>query len=189
MYAEGVLANCTASLTFNHLAAYLRFKVYNWRRVPATLYGVKMEIVDAEGNTVPASGIQANYQTNGFDYTPATDGEGIQVGFADGGLTFDDKVFLYAPVFPVGTENPFQGKTLRFSLIAQDPTGVAAQGEYEYFTYELSGETFKNVTKSYDWTAGDLYTFHLYLDDVLKVPEVTVNDWNQTEIDGGEAEE
>lgn len=166
MYAEGVLTNCTATLSFYHLAAYLRFKIYNWRGEPATLYGVEMEVVDADGNVAPALGIQADYSANGFNYTPASDGCGIQVDIADGGIVFDDKVYLFASVFPVGLENPFENKTMRFSLIAQDPTGVAAQGEYKYLTYELSGEVFKNVTGSYDWIPGELYTFHLYLDDV-----------------------
>ena len=181
MYATDVLEGRTASLHFAHLASYIRFKVYNWRGVPATLYGVKLEVVDAGGNAVPASGSLANYTYEGFVYTPATDGNGIQVNLADGGLTVEDNVFLYAPVFPVGAENPFQNNTLRFTLIAQDPTGTAAQGEYKYFTYELSGEVFKKATSSYDWQPGDLYTFHLYLDDVLTVGNVTVNDW----ADGG----
>ena len=186
MYATDVLEGRTASLHFAHLASYIRFKVYNWRGVPATLYGVKLEVVDAGGNAVPASGSQANYTYDGFVYTPATDGNGIQVNLADGGLTVEDNVFLYAPVFPVGTENPFQNSTLRFTLIAQDPTGAATQGEYKYFTYELNGEVFKEATSSYDWQAGDLYTFHLYLDDVLTVGKVTVNDWYEggTIVDG-----
>ncbi len=189
MYAESVLANGTASLTFDHLAAYVRFKVYNWRGVPATLYGVKLEVVDADGNTDTASGVQADYADDGFVYTPATAGQGVQVDITDGSIATDGSIFLYAPVFPVGSENSFEGKTLRFTIIAQDPTGAAEQGKYEYFTYELKGETFKSVTGSYDWIPGDLYTFHLYLDDVLKVPEVTVNDWIETDIDGGVAEE
>lgn len=166
MYAESVLSNGNALLSFNHLTARLRFKVYNWRGEAATLYGVRMEVVGADGTAVPASGIKATYGADGFEYTPATNGSGVRVDIADGGLVFDDETILYAPVFPVGTENPFQDKTLRFFLIAEDPAGVVAQGEYEYFTYELDGETFKKVTKSYDWTSGDLYTFHLYLDDV-----------------------
>ena len=190
MYATDVLEGRTASLHFAHLASYIRFKVYNWRGEPATLYGVKLEVVDAGGNAVPASGSQASYTSEGFVYTPATDDGGIQVNLADDDLTFEDHVLLYAPVFPVGAENPFQNNTLRFTLIAQDPTGVAAQGEYNYFTYELSGEVFKEATSSYDWQVGDLYTFHLYLDDVLTVGKVTVNGWaDGGTIDGGEVEE
>ena len=83
----------------------------------------------------------------------------------------------------------FEGTTLRFTIIAQDPTGAEEQGKYRHFTYEIKGETFKNVAGSYDWIPGDLYTFHLYLDDVLRVPEVTVNDWIETDIDGGVAEQ
>lgn len=94
----------------------------------------------------------------------------------------------FAAVLP--SETPFQNSTLRFTLIAQDLTGTAAQGEYKYFTYELSGEVFKEATGSYDWQTSDLYTFHLYLDDVLTVGKVTVNDWaDGGTIDGGEVEE
>lgn len=190
MYATDVLEGSTASLDFANLASYIRFKVYNWRGEPATLYGVKLEVVDTGGNAVPASGSLASYTSEGFVYTPATDGKGIQVNLADGGLIVEDNVFLYAPVFPVGSENPFQNSTLRFTLIAQDLTGTAAQGEYKYFTYELSGEVFKEATGSYDWQTSDLYTFHLYLDDVLTVGKVTVNDWaDGGTIDGGEVEE
>lgn len=106
MYATDVLEGSTASLDFAHLASYIRFKVYNWRGEPATLYGVKLEVVDTGGNAVPASGSLASYTSEGFVYTPATDGKGIQVNLADGGLIVEDNVFLYAPVFPVGSENP-----------------------------------------------------------------------------------
>ncbi len=190
MYATDVLVGRTVSLDFAHLASYIRFKVYNWRGEPATLYGVKLEVVDAGGNAVPASGSQASYTSEGFVYTPATDGNGIQVDLADNGLTVEDNVSLYASVFPVGSENPFQNNTLRFTLIAQEPTGTAAQGEYTYPTYELSAETFYKATKSYDWQVGDLYTFHLYLDDVLTIGKVTVNDWTDGgTLDAGVADE
>ena len=189
MYAESVLEGGTASLTFEHLAAYVRFKVQNKREDYADLYTVKMEVVDAENNAAPASGISAAYTADGFTYTPATAGTGIEVKITDGDkINQDGYIYLYAPVFPVGTVNPFQGKTLCFTLIANNPI-VGTEEEYRYFTYKLSGEEFEEVTKSYDWKRGDLYTFHLDLDDVLEVAKVTVNDWTEKEIDGVVAEE
>lgn len=187
MYTNAVLDNCTASLFFEHLTAYVRFKVYNWRGVPATIYGVKLAVIDFEDNPCSASGVQVTYNpsTYSLDYRPANEVTDIQVDITDGSIDTDGSIFLYAPVFPQGIFDPFFDKLLRFTIIAQDPTG----GEYEYFTYELESTTFKNATGSYDWKRGNLYTFHLYLDDVLRVPEVTVNDWIETDIDGGETEE
>ena len=130
-----------------------------------------------------------NPSTYSLDYRPANEVTDIQVDITDGNIDTDGSIFLYAPVFPQGIFDPFFDKLLRFTIIAQDPTGAAEEGEYEYFTYELESTAFKNVTGSYDWKRGNLYTFHLYLDDVLRVPEVTVNDWIETDIDGGEAEE
>lgn len=189
MYAESVLEGGTASLTFEHLAAYVRFKVQNKRENYAELYTVKMEVVDAENNAAPASGISAAYTAGGFTYTAAAAGTGIEVKITGGdNINQDGYIYLYAPVFPVGTVNPFQGKTLRFTLIADNPI-VGTEEEYRYFTYKLSGEEFEKVTKSYDWKRGVLYTFHLDLDDVLEVAKVTVNDWTEKEIDGVVAEE
>lgn len=185
MSASSVLANGTASLTFSHLAAYVRFKISNDRGAATMLYGVKMELVDANGKAAPTSGSSASR----FSYTAAADDAGVQVKAGETGLNFDNTVFLYAPVFPVGLKEPFKDKTLRFTIIAEDPTKQLQQGNYTYLTYELSGETFNSVTGSYDWGPGNLYTFNLKLDDVLKVAEVTVNDWSEEEISGGEAEE
>ena len=188
MYAESVLEGGTASLTFDHLAAYIRFKVQNKREDYAKLYTVKMEVVYAENKAAPASGISAAYTADGFTYTAAAAGTGIEVNTDGDRIDANEYIYLYAPVFPVGTVNPFQGKTLCFTLIADNPI-EDSEDEYEYFTYKLSGETFKEVTESYDWKRGDLYTFHLYLDDVLEVAGVTVNDWTEQEINGGAAEE
>lgn len=189
MYAERVLEGGTASLTFEHLAAYVRFKVQNKREDYADLYTVKMEVVDAENKAVPASGISAAYTAGGFTYTAATADAGIEVKITGGDkINQDGYIYLYAPVFPVGTVNPFQGKTLCFTLIADNPI-EGTEEEYRYFTYKLSGEEFEEVTKSYDWKRGVLYTFHLDLDDVLEVAGITVNDWTEAEIDGVVAEE
>ena len=191
MYTNAVLDNCTASLFFEHLTAYVRFKVYNWRGEPATIYGVKLAVIDFEDNPCSASGVQVTYNpsTYSLDYRLANEVTDIQVDITDGSIDTDGSIFLYAPVFPQGIFDPFFDKLLRFTIIAQDPTGAAEEGEYEYFTYELESTAFKNVTGSYDWKRGNLYTFHLYLDDVLRVPEVTVNDWNEQDISGGEAVE
>ena len=191
MWCEDDITDGTASLLFFHVSSYIRFKVYNWRGTPATIYGVKMEVVDASGEAVPASGISAHIGEGLPAYRENTDNSGVKVSFAaSAGETIenDEAVFLYAPVFP--TDNsPTEGNTIRISVIADDPTNEAAPGEYHYYTFELSGSTLYQATHSFDWITGDLYTFHLYLDDVVRIPEVTVVPWTEREIQGGEAEE
>ena len=191
MWCEDDITDGTASLLFFHVSSYIRFKVYNWRGTPATIYGVKMEVVDASGEAVPASGISAHIGEGLPAYRENTDNSGVKVSFAaSAGETIenDEAVFLYAPVFP--TDNsPTEGNTIRISVIADDPTNEAAPGEYHYYTFELSGSTLYQATHSFDWITGDLYTFHLYLDDVVRIPEVTVIPWDKEIIEGGEAEE
>ena len=191
MWCEDDITDGTASLLFFHVSSYIRFKVYNWRGSPATIYGVKMEVVDASGEAVPASGISAHIGEGLPAYRENTDNSGVKVLFAaSAGETIenDEAVFLYAPVFP--TDNsPTEGNTIRISVIADDPTNESAPGEYHYYTFELSGSTLYQATHSFDWITGDLYTFHLYLDDVVRIPEVTVIPWDKEIIEGGEAEE
>ena len=198
MYADATIQNGSATLDFRHLTVPVRFRVYNWRTEASTIYNVIMK--EANGGAISRSRIDFTVSESSKSLIPVypqaefhnyvkvkgvknnVEGFSINPKGENG-----DILTFYAHLLPLGEEDgTLEGKTLVFTLEVNDPSG---EGRKTYLTYELPAETFYQATQSYNWQAGDLYTFHLYLDDVLTVGKVTVNDWDKEEIDGGEAEE
>ena len=89
---------------------------------------------------------------------------------------------------PLSNDNSLEGKTLQFTLQANDI--VTGEEKVEYLTLDnITAEAFYKATGSYNWKAGDLYTFHIYLDDAIKeikIESVSIKDWVNEDL--GESE-
>ena len=93
-------------------------------------------------------------------------------------------------VLKLSSSNGLQGKTILFTIEANDI--VSGEKKVQYLTSELdhiSAEKFYQATQSYNWKAGDLYTFHIYLDDAIKgitIEKVSIKEWVNEDL--GESE-
>ncbi len=188
MYAKANITNSSATLDFRHLIVPIRFRVYNWRtnEEPSIIYSVTMK--EANGGAISRSRIDytVSYDQDdlmpeypqGMTYSSITvkgmkdDVEGFSINPRD---QDGDEVMFYVNLLPFGDEeDALKGKTLLFSLEVDD---ISGEHRKDYMTYELPSEEIYDVTGSYNWIAGNLYTIHLYLDDVQQAAKVTFNDW------------
>ena len=186
MYADASITDGTAFLLFEHIPATFRFKITNKRPEPARINSVKVTVVDTEGVEQPVASqfvdvlaasdedIELSYST--ISYTEVTTN-------INASLATDEKYTAYALVLPLFGNAPLEGKKIRFTIDASNP-------DNEYLSFELDAETLANANHGeYNWVGGKSYTINMRLGDVLYFDGVTVTDWTQEEIEGGEAEE
>lgn len=186
MYADASITDGTAFLLFEHIPATFRFKITNKRPEPARINSVKVTVVDTEGVEQP---VASQY----VDVLAASD-EDIELSYStifytevttniNASLATDEKYTAYALVLPLYGNTPLEGKKICFTIDASNP-------DNEYLSFELDAETLANANHGeYNWVGGKSYTINMRLGDVLYFDGVTVTDWTQEEIDGGEAEE
>lgn len=190
MYATATIKNGDATgIQFKHLTAPVRFRIHNWRPCEAKIYSVEMSVADNGSLTSSTVSVASNGPAHG-----ATTHSSITVAAANDAYftiaerTKKEYIDLYAHVLPLSNDNSLEGKTLRFTLQANDI--VTGEEKVEYLTLDnVSAEAFYKATGSYNWIAGDLYTFHIYLDDAIKeitIESVSIKDWVNEDL--GESE-
>lgn len=190
MYDTYVLEGGDAHLKFKHLTAPVRFRIHNWRPCEAKIYSVEMSVAD-NGSLTSST---VSVASNGPAYSSTNTHSAITVKAADNAYfsiaerSKKEYIDLYAHVLPLSNDNSLEGKTLRFTLQANDI--VTGEEKVEYLTLDnVSAEAFYKATESYNWKAGDLYTFHIYLDDAIKeitIESVSIKEWVNEDL--GESE-
>lgn len=190
MYDTYVLEGGDAHLKFKHLTAPVRFRIHNWRPCEAKIYSVEMSVAD-NGSLTSST---VSVASNGPAYSSTNTHSAIAVKAADNAYfsiaerSKKEYIDLYAHVLPLSNDNSLEGKTLRFTLQANDI--VTGEEKVEYLTLDnITAEAFYKATGSYNWEAGDLYTFHIYLDDAIKeitIESVSIKDWVNEDL--GESE-
>lgn len=181
MYATDVIEGGDAHLKFKHLTAPVRFRIHNWRPCEAKIYSVEMSVAD-NGSLTSST---VSVASNGPAYSSTDTHSAIAVKAADNAYfsiaerSKKEYIDLYAHVLPLSNDNSLEGKTLQFTLQANDI--VTGEEKVKYLTLDnITAEAFYKATGSYNWKAGDLYTFHIYLDDAIKeikIESVSIKEW------------
>jgi len=186
MYDTYVLEGGDAHLKFKHLTAPVRFRIHNWRPCEAKIYSVEMSV--AENGSLTSSTVSV--ASNGPAYSSTNTHSAIAVKAADNAYfsiaerSKKEYIDLYAHVLPLSNDNSLKEKTLRFTLQANDI--VTGEEKVKYLTLDnITAKAFYDATGSYNWKAGYLYTFHIYLDDVIKeitIEKVSIKEWENKNL-------
>ncbi|MBR3612490.1 MAG: hypothetical protein IKL54_04260, partial [Bacteroidaceae bacterium] len=201
LYGEAEMKNGSALISFKHIPATFRFIITNERPAATTIKSVQVSLVDADGNVQPVAagtlGLQIEIENNTFviyyggntynTHTSIT----TQLGQNGTALAKGEQYIAYALALPVGNadtgmpdENAFKDKKLQFTIEASGP-------DNEHLSFELDADKLAaaNPGNVYNWVGGKSYTIRMSLDDGLLVQDITVDDWNEQDIAGGEAVE
>ena len=184
MYAQATVVNGSATLNFKHIPATFRFIITNKRPTTARLENVSLSI---DGGAP----IGSNFAEVHGDYTT----ESLYVDFAGNHtsittllnttLASQESYTAYAMALPLSDSETLNGKEIKFVINTE---------EHGFLSFVLTGSQIANANKSYgediyNWVGGKSYTIRMSLNDVLTFENITVEDWTQEEIEGGEAEE
>ena len=191
MYATDTIKNGDATgLQFKHLTAPVRFRIHNWRPSEAKIYSVSMNV--ANDQSLASSTVSVG--TNGTTYSSAHSAITVKAAdnapFSIAERTQKEYIDLYAHILPMSSSDGLKGKTIQFTIEANDI--VTGEEKVQYLTSELDhidAEKFYKATGSYNWIAGDLYTFHIYLDDAIKgvtIESVSIKEWENENLPDSE---
>ena len=181
MYAQATVVNGSATLNFKHIPATFRFIITNKRPTTARLENVSLSI---DGGAP----IGSNFAEVHGDYTT----ESLYVDFAGNHasittllnttLASQESYTAYAMALPLSDGETLEDKDIKF---------VINTAERGFLSFVLKGEQVAgaNPGGEYNWISGKSYTIRMSLNDVLTFESITVEDWTQEEIEGGEAEE
>ena len=202
LYGEAEMKNGSAQIPFKHIPATFRFIITNERPAAATtIKSVQVSLVDAAGNVQPVAAetlaLEIEIENNTFviyyggntwnTHTTIT----TQLGQNGTAVAKGEQYIAYAMALPVGKaytgmpdENAFKDKKIQFTIEALGP-------DNEHLSFELDADKLAaaNPGNEYNWVGGKSYTIRMSLDDGLLVQDITVDDWNEQDIVGGEAVE
>ena len=202
LYGEADMKNGSALIPFKHIPATFRFIITNERpAATTTIKSVQVSLVDADGNVQPvaaeALALEIEIENNTFviyyggntwnTYTSIT----TRLGQNGTAVAKGEQYIAYALALPVGNadtgmpdENAFKDKKIQFTIEALGP-------DNEHLSFELDADKLAaaNPGNVYNWVGGKSYTIRMSLNDVLTFEGITVDDWNEQEIVGGEAVE
>ena len=190
MYDTYVLKGGDAHLKFKHLTAPVRFRIHNWRPSEVKIYSVSMHEANNGSLTSGAVSVSSKGATYSSAHSAITVKAADNAYFSIAERSQNEYIDLYAHVLPLSGSNGIQGKTIQFTIEANDI--VSGEKKVQYLTSELdhiSAEKFYQATQSYNWKAGDLYTFHIYLDDAIEkitMSSVSIKEWDDEDL--GESE-
>ena len=202
LYGEAEMKNGSALIPLKHIPATFRFIITNERpAATTTIKSVQVSLVDASGNVQPvaaeALALEIEIENNTFviyyggntwnTHTSIT----TRLGQNGTAVAKGEQYIAYAMALPLGKtdtekfdENAFKDKKLQFTIEALGP-------DNEHLSFELDADKLAaaNPGNVYNWVGGKSYTIRMSLDDGLLVQDITVDDWNEQEIVGGEAVE
>ena len=201
LYGEAEMKNGSALIPFKHIPATFRFIITNERPAATTIKSVQVSLVDAAGNVQPVA-------ADGVNVTVDSEVNTIELYYGSGAsnthtsittwlgqngtaVAKGEQYIAYAMALPVGKadtgmpdENAFKDKKLQFTIEALGP-------DNEHLAFELDADKLAaaNPGNVYNWVGGKSYTIRMSLDDGLLVQDITVDDWDEQDISGGEAVE
>ncbi|MBQ8191925.1 MAG: hypothetical protein IJZ45_09225, partial [Bacteroidaceae bacterium] len=183
MYAYEMIDNNRATLRFKHIPATFRFIITNKRPTEATIKSVQVSQTDA-ALPVASKWVSIDFQGN-LSFSRSTHAA-ISTQLGENGTTVqkDAKYTAYALALPLADNNAFEDKKIQFTIEALGP-----DNEHLSFVLDADKLAAANPNNEYNWVGGKSYTIHMCLDDGLLVQDITVNDWNEQDISGGEAVE
>ena len=202
LYGEAEMKNGSALISFKHIPATFRFIITNERpAATTTIKSIQMALVDTDGTLQPIAsnsvGVLIDIEINTFELFYGGDKYNTHtsittwLGQNGTAVAKGEQYIAYAMALPVGKadtgmpdENAFKDKKLQFTIEALGP-------DNEHLSFELDADKLAaaNPGNVYNWVGGKSYTIRMSLDDGLLVQDITVDDWNEQEIVGGEAVE
>ena len=202
LYGEAEMKNGSALISFKHIPATFRFIITNERpAATTTIKSIQMALVDTDGTLQPIAsnsvGVLIDIEINTIELFYGSDKYNTHtsittwLGQNGTAVAKGEQYIAYAMALPVGKadtgmpdENAFKDKKLQFTIEALGP-------DNEHLSFELDADKLAaaNPGNVYNWVGGKSYTIHMSLDDGLLVQDITVDDWNEQEIVGGEAVE
>ena len=199
LYGEAEMKNGSAPpISFKHIPATFRFIITNERpAATTTIKSVQVSLVDAEGNIQPVASqtldviIESEINTIELFYYNTHTSITTWLGQNGTAVAKGEQYIAYAMALPVGKsdtgmpdENAFKDKKNQFTIEALGP-------DNEHLSFELDADKLAaaNPNNEYNWVGGKSYTIRMSLNDVLTFEGITVDDWNEQEIVGGEAVE
>lgn len=191
MYDTYVLEGGDAHLKFKHLTAPVRFRIHNWRPCEAKIYSVEMSVADNGSLTSSTVSVASNGPAYG-----ATTHSSITVAAANDAYftiaerTQKETIDFYAHVLPLAGTTPLKGKTLQFTITANDIVTGEKTVMYQTSSQDnVKIDDYPTAFPNSNWKAGDLYTFHIYLDDAIEkitIESVSIKEWENEDL--GESE-
>ena len=183
MYAYEMIDDNRATLRFKHIPATFRFIITNKRPTEATIKSVQVSLTDA---ALPVASKSVSIDFLGNLYFSRETHTAITTQLGENGTTVqkDAKYTAYALALPLADNNAFKDKKIQFTIEALDP-----DNEHLSFVLDADKLAAANPNNEYNWVGGKSYTIRMSLNDVLTFEGITVDDWNEQDISGGEAVE
>ena len=202
LYGEAEMKNGSALISFKHIPATFRFIITNERpAATTTIKSVQMALVDTDGTLQPIASnsvevlidVEINtielYYGNDTSHTHTS----ITTLLGQNGTAVakGEQYIAYAMALPVGKadtgmpdENAFKEKKIQFTIEALSP-----DNKHLSFVLDADKLAAANPGNVYNWVGGKSYTIRMSLNDVLTFEGITVDDWDEQDISGGEAVE
>jgi len=182
MYACEKIVDNRGTLQFKHIPATFRFIITNKRPTEANIKRVQVSLADAA--SVASKSVSIDIQ--GKLYFSQGTHAAITTQLGENGTIVqkDAKYTAYALALPLADNNAFEDKKIQFTIEALSP-----DNEHLSFVLDADKLAAANPNNEYNWVGGKSYTIRMSLSDVLTFEGITVDDWNEQEIVGGEAVE
>ena len=181
MYGHATVENGNASIQFKHIPATFRFIITNKRPDEATIESVSMTIDGDAPIGSRYAAVWGYYDLVDINLECFAKHTSITTNL-NATLESQEVYTAYAMALPLEFGETLEGKDIKF---------VINTAEHGFLSFVLKGEQVAgaNPGGEYNWVSGKSYTILMSLNDVLTFESITVKDWTQEEIEGGEAEE
>ena len=181
MYGHATVENGNASIQFKHIPATFRFIITNKRPDEATIESVSMTIDDDAPIGSRYAAVWGYYDLVDINLECFAKHTSITTNL-NATLESQEVYTAYAMALPLEFGATLEDKDVKF---------VINTVEHGFLSFVLTGAQIANANpgNEFNWVGGKSYTIRMSLNDVLTFESITVKDWTQEEIEGGEAEE
>ena len=181
MYGHATVENGNASIQFKHIPSTFRFIITNKRPDEATIESVSMTIDGDAPIGSRYAAVWGYYDLVDINLECFAKHTSITTNL-NATLESQEVYTAYAMALPLEFGATLEDKDVKF---------VINTVEHGFLSFVLTGAQIANANpgNEYNWVGGKSYTIRMSLNDVLTFESITVKDWTQEEIEGGEAEE
>ena len=181
MYGHATVENGNASIQFKHIPATFRFIITNKRPDEATIESVSMTIDGDAPIGSRYAAVWGYYDLVDINLECFAKHTSITTNL-NATLESQEVYTAYAMALPLEFGETLEDKDVKF---------VINTVEHGFLSFVLTGAQIANANpgNEFNWVGGKSYTIRMSLNDVLTFESITVKDWTQEEIEGGEAEE
>ena len=181
MYGHATVENGNASIQFKHIPSTFRFIITNKRPDEATIESVSMTIDGDAPIGSRYAAVWGYYDLVDINLECFAKHTSITTNL-NATLESQEVYTAYAMALPLEFGATLEDKDVKF---------VINTVEHGFLSFVLTGAQIANANpgNEFNWVGGKSYTIRMSLNDVLTFESITVKDWTQEEIEGGEAEE